>query len=92
MDKSKLIDTISATANLSKADATHALNTMTATITTALADGDSVQLIGFGSFVVRERAACVGRNPQTGEIIQIAASKLAAFKSGKVLKNLINNK
>ncbi len=90
MNKSELIDAIASGANLSKADATRALNAMTDAVTGAMAGGDSVQLTGFGSFVVRERAARTGRNPQTGATINIAASKVAAFKAGKALKDAIN--
>ena len=90
MNKSELIDAIASGANLSKADATRALNAMTDAVTGAMAGGDSVQLTGFGSFVVRERAARTGRNPQTGATINIAASRVAAFKAGKALKDAIN--
>ena len=90
MNKSELIDAVASEAGLSKADAARALNAATDAITSAMASGDSVQLTGFGSFVVRDRAARTGRNPQTGEAIQIAASKVAAFKAGKTLKEAIN--
>jgi len=90
MNKSELIDAIASEAGLSKADAARALNAATDAITSAMASGNGVQLTGFGSFVVRDRAARTGRNPQTGEAIQIAASKVAAFKAGKTLKEAIN--
>ena len=90
MNKSELIDAIASGANLSKADAGRALNAMTDAITSAMSSGDGVQLTGFGSFVVRERAARTGRNPQTGTTINIAASKVAAFKAGKALKDAVN--
>ncbi len=90
MNKSELIDAIASGANLSKADAGRALNAMTDAITSAMSSGDGVQLTGFGSFVVRERAARTGRNPQTGATINIAASKVAAFKAGKALKDAVN--
>jgi DNA-binding protein HU-beta len=63
---------------------------MTGAITGAMASGDGVQLTGFGSFIVRDRAARTGRNPQTGTAIQIKASKVAAFKAGKALKEAVN--
>ena len=90
MNKSKLIDTIASEAGISKADAARALNATTDAITNAMSSGDGVQLTGFGSFVVRDRAARTGRNPQTGAAIQIAASKVAAFKAGKNLKEAVN--
>jgi DNA-binding protein HU-beta len=91
MNKSELIDAIAQESGLSKTDAASALNATTEAITKAMASGDGVQLTGFGSFVVRERAARSGRNPQTGATIQIAASKVAAFKAGKSLKDAVNN-
>ena len=90
MNKSELIDAIAAGANLSKADAARALNATTGAITSEMSSGGSVQLTGFGSFVVRSRAARTGRNPQTGATIQIAASNVAAFKAGKALKEAVN--
>ena len=90
MNKSDLIDAIASGANLSKADAARALNATTGAISSALASGGRVQLTGFGSFVVRHRAARAGRNPQTGANIHIAASNVAAFKAGKALKDAVN--
>ena len=90
MNKSDLIDAIASGANLSKADAARALNATTGAISSALAGGGRVQLTGFGSFVVRHRAARAGRNPQTGASIHIAASNVAAFKAGKALKDAVN--
>ena len=90
MNKSELIDAIASASELSKADSTNALNATIAAITATLAKGDSIQLTGFGSFVVRDRAARTGRNPQTGAEIQIKASKVAAFKAGKALKESVN--
>jgi DNA-binding protein HU-beta len=90
MNKSELIDAIASASELSKSDSTNALNATIAAITTTLAKGDSIQLTGFGSFVVRDRAARTGRNPQTGAAIQIKASKVAAFKAGKALKDSVN--
>ena len=90
MNKTELIEQIAQTSKLTKADAARALNATTDTITNTLSQGGSVQLIGFGSFLVKTRAARTGRNPQTGETIQIAASKVAAFKSSKALKSEVN--
>ena len=90
MNKSELIGVIASESGLSKADAARALNATIDAITNAMSSGDGVQLTGFGSFVVRDRAARTGRNPQTGAAIQIAASKVAAFKAGKNLKGAVN--
>ena len=90
MNKSELIGVIASESGLSKADAARALNATIDAITNAMSSGDGVQLTGFGSFVVRDRAARTGRNPQTGAAIQIAASKVAAFKAGKNLKEVVN--
>ena len=90
MNKSELINQISLESGLNKADAVHALNATVATITDALSKNDSVQIIGFGTFLVRNRAARTGRNPQTGAQIQIKASKVAAFKAGRTLKEAVN--
>jgi DNA-binding protein HU-beta len=90
MNKSDLVDAIADSAGLSKADAGRALDAVVDTITGALQSGDSVSLVGFGTFSVRDRAARTGRNPRTGETIQIAASKNPAFKAGKALKDAVN--
>jgi DNA-binding protein HU-beta len=90
MNKAELIDAIAASAELSKADAGRALDATVAAITKALKQGDSVAVVGFGSFVVRERAARTGRNPKTKEEIQIPASKTPVFKAGKALKDAVN--
>jgi len=90
MNKQQLIDVITSKTNLSKADATHALNAMTDTIPSALASGNTVQLMDFGSFVMRELASRTGRNPQTGETLQIKAYKMAALKARKHLKAVVN--
>jgi DNA-binding protein HU-beta len=90
MNKSDLIDAIADTADISKAAAGRALDGMIDSITDALKKGDTVSLVGFGSFTVRERAARMGRNPQTGATIQIRASKTPAFKAGKALKDAVN--
>jgi len=89
MNKSELIDAIAASAQLTKADAARALDGFTNAVTNALAAGDSVALVGFGTFSVKERAARKGRNPKTGEEIEIAASKVPDFKAGKGLKDAV---
>ena len=90
MNKAELIDAIAASAGLSKADAGKALDAILAAVTGALKGGDSVSLVGFGTFQVKERAARTGRNPQTGATIQIAAAKVPGFKAGKALKDAVN--
>lgn len=89
MNKSELVENISAGAGLSKADAQRALDATIESITNALKKGDTVSLIGFGTFSVKERAARTGRNPSTGETIQIKASKTPSFKAGKGFKDAI---
>jgi len=89
MNKTELIANISERAGLSKADAQRALDSTLESITEALKGGDTVSLVGFGTFSVRERAARAGRNPATGETIQIKASKTPAFKAGKGFKDAI---
>ena len=90
MNKAELIDAVASSADLSKATATQAVDAVVDTITESLRKGDSVTLVGFGTFEVRDRAARTGRNPQTGEEIQIKASKAPAFKAGKALKDAVN--
>lgn len=92
MNKSELIEKIASEADLSKADAERALNATTETIKKALKKGDTVQLIGFGSFSVVKRSARKGRNPQTGETIKIKASKAPKFTAGKSFKDAISGK
>ncbi|MDQ0176207.1 HU family DNA-binding protein [Bacillus chungangensis] len=89
MNKTDLINGVAEATELSKKDATKAVDAVFDTIQKALSNGDKVQLIGFGNFEVRERAARKGRNPQTGEEIDIAASKVPAFKPGKALKDAV---
>ena len=89
MNKTELVNSVAEATELSKKDATKAVEAVFESIQTALADGEKVQLIGFGNFEVRERAARKGRNPQTGEEIDIAASKVPAFKPGKALKDAV---
>ncbi len=89
MNKTELIAAMSEVSGLTKKDAEEALNAYIEVVTDALKAGDSVQLVGFGTFEVRERAARQGRNPHTGETIEIAAAKAPAFKPGKALKDAI---
>lgn len=90
MNKSELIEAIAASADLPKAAAGRALDAMVEAVTGALQEGDQVVLVGFGTFGVKDRAARTGRNPQTGEPIQIAAAKIPGFKAGKALKDAVN--
>jgi DNA-binding protein HU-beta len=89
MNKTELINSVSEATELSKKDSTKAVDAVFDTIQNALANGDKVSLIGFGNFEVRERGARKGRNPQTGEEIEISASKIPAFKPGKILKQAV---
>lgn len=90
MNKTELIEAIAASADLPKAAAGRALDAAVEAITGALQNDDQVVLVGFGTFSVKERAARTGRNPRTGEPIQIAAAKIPSFKAGKALKDAIN--
>lgn len=90
MNKAELTAAIAKKAELSKKDAEKALSAVTDVIAEALAAGDKVQIVGFGSFEVRNRPARVARNPRTGEQIKIAASKAPVFKAGKGLKDGVN--
>ena len=90
MNKSELIAAVAQSAELSKKDAEAAVAAVTETITKSLCEGDKVQLVGFGTFEVRTRDARTGKNPRTGEVIEIAATKVAAFKAGKALKEVVN--
>ena len=90
MNKSELIDQVADAADLPKASAGRAVDAALDAITGALKQSEPVSLVGFGTFLVRERAARMGRNPQTGESINIAASRAAAFKPGKALKDALN--
>jgi len=89
MNKSDLIDAIAEAADIPKAAAGRALEALTDSIAVALKNGDTVSIIGFGTFTVKERAARTGRNPQTGASIEIAASKTPSFKAGKALKDAV---
>jgi DNA-binding protein HU-beta len=91
VNKSELIDAIAAAADLPKASAGRALDAVVDGITDSLKKGDPVALVGFGTFAVKHRAARAGRNPQTGETIQIKAANVPGFKAGKALKDAVNS-
>lgn len=90
MNKNDLISKVAAATGLSKADAGKAVDAVFGAITDALKKGDDVRLVGFGTFSVAKRAASTGRNPRTGQTIQIPASKQPKFKAGKQLKDAVN--
>ena len=89
MNKTELVAAVAAKAGISKKDADAAVAAVFASVTDALANGDKVQLIGFGTFEVKERAARMGHNPRNGEAMEIPASKAPAFKAGKALKEAV---
>ena len=89
MNKSDLVDAVASKADMSKAEAGRAVDAVLGSVGDALGSGDSVSLVGFGTFSVRHRAASMGRNPQTGATMQIAASKVPGFKAGKALKDKV---
>ena len=91
MNKSDFVSAVASTAELSKTDAGNAVDAVIEVIKKALKKGDSVSLVGFGTFEVRNRAERTGRNPKTKEPITIPASKAAAFKPGKALKDAVNS-
>ena len=90
MNKGELVNALAAKSGLSKKDSETALNAMVEVISTSLAKGDKVQLIGFGTFETRKRPARSARNPRTGETVKVAACKAPAFKAGKALKDKVN--
>jgi DNA-binding protein HU-beta len=90
MNKAELIDAVSEKAGLQKVEASRAVDAVFDTIAAALKAGDSVALIGFGTFNVKARAARSGRNPRTGDTIEIPASNVPGFKAGKALKDAVN--
>lgn len=90
MNKNDLVSSVADSSGLSKADAGKAVDAVISSIQGALAGGDNVQLVGFGTFSVSQRKATTGRNPRTGESIQIPASKQPKFKAGTALKNAVN--
>ena len=90
MNKAELIDAVSSKTGLQKAEATRAVDAVFDAVTEALKGGDAVSLLGFGTFVVKARAARTGRNPRTNEPIEIPATKVPGFKAGKALKDAVN--
>lgn len=90
MNKAELIDAVAEAADVPKATATRCVDAVFGSIGDALAKDDSVNLVGFGTFSIKSRAARTGRNPRTGEPMEIAASKSPAFKPGKALKDAVN--
>ena len=90
MNKGELIDSVAGSAGLSKSEATKAVDAVLDSISRTLSGGSSVSLVGFGTFSVKARAARMGRNPRTGEAIQIKASNVPGFKAGKALKDAVN--
>ena len=90
MNKNDLVDAVAERTGLAKSDAARAVEAVLGTVTEALQKGDQVALSGFGTFVVKARAARTGRNPRTGESIAIPASRVPAFKAGKALKDALN--
>jgi len=90
MNKSELIDAVASATDLTKSDAARAVDGVIGAITGALKSGGQVTIVGFGTFLVRHREARAGRNPRTGETIQIKASNVPAFKAGKALKDAVN--
>ena len=90
MTKAELVTNVAGKSGLTKKDAEKAISAVIEVVTEALANGDSVQLVGFGTFEVRERAARTGVNPQTKKKIQIAATKVPAFKAGRALKDAVS--
>ena len=90
MNKTELVAAVAEQADISKKDAEKALKAFVDVVTEEMKKGEKVQLVGFGTFEVSERAAREGRNPQSGEVMKIAASKAPKFKAGKALKDLVN--
>lgn len=90
MNKTELIAVVAEKAELSKKDAEKAIKAFTDAVSEELVKGGKIQLVGFGTFEVAERAAREGRNPKTGETMPIAASKIPKFKAGKALKDMVN--
>ncbi len=90
MNKAEFVDAVADAAELSKLEAARAVDAMLGAITKALKKGDTVTLVGFGTFQVRERGARTGRNPRTGDAIKIEAAKVPKFRAGKALKDALN--
>lgn len=90
MNKSEFVNAIADAAGFTNADAAKAVDAMIDVVTGSLKKGDQISLVGFGSFMVKKRDARTGRNPRTGEAIEIAASNIPSFKAGKALKDAVN--
>ncbi|WP_193092871.1 HU family DNA-binding protein [Halomonas colorata] len=90
MNKKELVDRIAVSADVSKAKATRILDAFTEAVATTMANGDKLSLIGFGTFETRKRDSRIGRNPQTGQVINIPAANVPVFKAGKALKDAVN--
>ena len=90
MNKGEFVDGVAAKGEMSKGDAASAVDAVLEAVTAALKDGEQVTLVGFGTFLVRKREARTGRNPRTGEPLQIKASNVPSFKAGKALKDAVN--
>jgi DNA-binding protein HU-beta len=90
MNKAELVDAVAAAADFSKADAAKAVEAFTSAVTNELSRGGQVAIIGFGTYRVKHRAARIGRNPKTGEALQIKATNVPSFKAGKGLKDAVN--
>jgi len=90
MNKGEFVDSVASKGEMTKADAAAAVDAVLDAVTDAMKQGDQVTLVGFGTFLVRKREARTGRNPRTGEPLQIAASNVPSFKAGKALKDAVN--
>ena len=90
MNKAEFVDAVAAKSDMSKTDAATAVDAVLDSVADALKQGDQVTLVGFGTFLVRKREARTGRNPRTGEPLEIAASNVPSFKAGKALKQSVN--
>lgn len=90
MNKNELISVVAEKSGFSKKDAATALESVVAAISESLEKGEKIQLVGFGTFEVKERAARTGKNPRTGEVVEIAAAKVPSFKAGKALKDAVS--
>ncbi|ASJ75176.1 HU family DNA-binding protein [Granulosicoccus antarcticus] len=90
MNKGEFVDAVAAKGDMTKADASSAVDAVLEAVTEAMKEGNQITLVGFGTFLVRKREARTGRNPRTGEPLQIAASNVPSFKAGKALKDAVN--
>jgi len=90
MNKGEFVEAVATRADMSKVDAASAVEAVLDSLTAAMKDGEQITLVGFGTFLVRKREARTGRNPRTGEPLEIAASNVPSFKAGKALKDAVN--